>query len=187
MQLLCSRLAMTVLLLALLAGCAGPAPAPPGTTVEQVNLVLFQGRWYEIASSQPWFQAGCVCSKADYLLHGDEMALQNTCRQHSSQGEEYTRTFVGEPVPGTGNAQLTLSFRWPFKGGYWVIGLDPDYQWAVVGSPDRQNLWVLARQPRLDPGLLIRLLEMARLKGFDTSRVRKTEQDCAKKPNNPTG
>jgi apolipoprotein D and lipocalin family protein len=169
---------LLLLVLGLLAGCAAPAPAPPGTTVEQVNLVLYQGRWFEIASSQPWFQRGCVCTQADYLLHGQEMVIRNSCRQYSSQGEEYSRTFLAEPVPGTGDAQLILSFRWPFKGGYWVIGLDPDYQWALVGSPDRQNLWVLARQPRLAPGLLIHLLEIAKLKGYDVSRVRKTEQDC---------
>ena len=182
---LCSRLAAALFLallalLALLAGCAGQAPAPPGVTVEQVNLVLYQGRWHEIASSQPWFQSGCVCTQADYLLHGDEMVIKNTCRQHSSQGQEYVRTGIARAVPGTGNAQLSVSFHWPWRGGYWVLGLDPDYQWALVGSPDRKNLWVLAREPRLDPGLFIRLLEMAQLKGFDTSRVHKTEQECAR-------
>ena len=167
-------------LLLLLAGCAGPAPAPPGVTVEKVNLVLYQGRWYEVASTHPWFQAGCVCTRADYLLHGDEMVIKNTCRQLAPSGREHSRTFVAEPLPGTGDAQLTLHLRWPFKGGYWVIGLDPNYQWALVGSPDRQNLWVLSRQPRLDPGLLVHLLEMAKLKGFDVDRVKMPEQDCEK-------
>jgi apolipoprotein D and lipocalin family protein len=169
-----------LLALALLAGCGGPAPAPPGTTVEQVNLVLYQGRWYEIASSQPWFQSGCVCTRADYLLHGDELVIKNTCRLHAARGREYVRTGIAQAVPGTGDAQLSVSFHWPFKGGYWVIGLDPEYQWALVGAPDRQNLWVLSREPRLDPGLLLHLLEMAQLKGFDISRVKKTEQECAK-------
>lgn len=175
-------IALTALLLALLlllAGCA-TAPAPPGVAVEQVNLVLYQGRWYEVASSHPWFEEGCVCAKADYLLHGEELVITNTCRRLNARGEERKRTFVAKPVPGRGNAQLTLHFRWPFKGGYWVIGLDPDYQWAVVGSPDRQNLWVLAREPRLDPALFLRLLEMAKLKGYDTSRVRLSEQGCDK-------
>lgn len=172
--------ALPVLLLALLAGCAGPALAPPGVTVERVNLVLYQGLWHEIASSQPWSQEGCVCTQARYALHGEEVVIKNTCRRFTPQGEEYSRTFLAQPVPGTGNAQLILNFRWPFKGGYWVIGLDPDYQWALVGSPDRRHLWVLARQPRLDPGLFVHLLEMAKQKGYDTSRVRLTEQECGK-------
>lgn len=169
---------LLLLLLALVAGCAGPAPAPPGMTVPQVNLVLFQGRWYEIASTRPGFEAGCVCSKADYLLHREDLVIQNTCRQLVPSEEEKSRTYLAEPVPGTGNAQLILHFRWPFKGGYWVIGLDPEYQWAVVGAPDRQNLWVLSRQPRLDPGLLVQLLEQA--KGFPVERVKMTEQSCQK-------
>lgn len=173
-------LAILALILVLLAGCAGPAPAPPGVAVEQVNLVLYQGLWHEIASSQPWFQEGCVCTQAHYTLHGPEMAIKNSCRRHSATGREYARTAIATPVPDTGDAQLSVSFHWPFRGGYWVIGLDPDYQWALVGSPDRKNLWVLARQPRLDPGLLSRLLETAKQKGFDTSRVRMTEQECGK-------
>lgn len=170
---------LLLLLLALVAGCAGPAPAPPGMTVPQVNLVLFQRRWYEIASTRrPGFEAGCACSKADYLLHREKLVIHNTCRQLVPSGEEKSRTYLAELVPGTGNAQLILHFRWPFKGGYWVIGLDPEYQWAVVGAPDRQNLWVLSRQPRLDPGLLVQFLEQTKAKSFPVERMKMTEQSC---------
>ncbi|MBI5524313.1 MAG: lipocalin family protein [Desulfarculus sp.] len=174
------RAALLLLMPLLLAGCGGPALAPPGVAVERVNLVLYQGLWHEVASSQPWYQEGCVCTQARYTLHGEELVIKNTCRRHSAQGQEYARTGLAAPVPGTGGAQLSVSFHWPFRGGYWVIGLDPDYQWALVGSPDRRNVWVLAREPRLDPGLLARLLETAKQKGFDTSRVRMTEQECGK-------
>lgn len=174
------RAALLLLLPLWLLGCAGPAPAPPGVAVERVNLVLYQGLWHEIASSQPWFQEGCVCTQARYTLHGPEMVIKNSCRRHQPQGREMARTAVATPVPGTGDAQLSVSFHWPFRGGYWVIGLDPDYQWALVGSPDRQNLWVLARQRTMDPGLLVHVLEIAKQKGFDTSRVRMTEQECGK-------
>ena len=37
-----------------------------------------------------------------------------------------------------------LPFVW---GDYWVLGLADDYSWAVVGSPDREYLWILARSP----------------------------------------
>jgi len=180
MKLLAPLLAILALNLALLAGCAGPAPAPPGVAVEKVNLVLYQGLWHEIASTQPWFQEGCRCTRAQYTLHGDEMVVKNSCRRLSLQGEEHARTGLARPVAGTGDAQLSVTFTWPFTGGYWIIGLDPGYQWAVVGTPGRQNLWVLARQTSLDPGLLVHLLEMAKHKGFDTSRVRMTEQGCEK-------
>jgi lipocalin len=40
-----------------------------------------------------------------------------------------------------------VSFFWPFKADYWVIGLDPNYRWAVVGNPDRKYLRILVRPP----------------------------------------
>lgn len=40
--------------------------------------------------------------------------------------------------------------RWRlFWGDYWVIGLDDEYQWAVIGTPDRACGWILARTPTL--------------------------------------
>ena len=48
------------------------------------------------------------------------------------------------------HAKLKVWFFWPFKGDYWIIDLDPDYQWAVVGVPSRKYLWILSRTPTLD-------------------------------------
>ena len=44
-----------------------------------------------------------------------------------------------------------LPFVW---GDYWIIGLADDYSWAVVGSPDRDYLWILARTPTLETARL---------------------------------
>ena len=53
------------------------------------------------------------------------------------------------------NAKLEVSFvsflGWrPFWGDYWIIGLDENYKWAVVGTPSRKYGWVLSRTPQLD-------------------------------------
>lgn len=39
-------------------------------------------------------------------------------------------------------APVFLSFLPMVWGDYCVIGLDPDYRWAIVGSPDRKYLWL---------------------------------------------
>ena len=33
---------------------------------------------------------------------------------------------------------------------YWVVELDPEYRWAVVGGPSRKYLWILSRTPTMD-------------------------------------
>ena len=67
-------------------------------------------------------------------------------------------------------------------GDYWVIGLADDYSWAVVGSPDREYLWVLSRTPRLDDERLAAARAAARANGFDLDRLRPTEQRGDRQP-----
>jgi apolipoprotein D and lipocalin family protein len=77
-------------------------------------------------------------------------------------------------VEGSGGARLRVSFFWPFYGDYWVVGLSPDYRWAVVGSPGRDYLWLLSRTPAMAPGDYDAAVAIARREGFDTSRLRPT-------------
>ncbi len=163
--------------LAGLAGCA-PPPAPPGVTVPSLNLVLFQGLWHEIASTHPWRQQGCVCSQTRYTLHGDEVVMRETCRVSSPQGREYSRVAIARPLKKAGDAQWVVSRFWPFEDGYWVLGLALDQRWAVVGSPDRQDLWILARAPRLDPADYQMAVDIASQKGWPVKRLQPSRQGC---------
>jgi apolipoprotein D and lipocalin family protein len=67
-----------------------------------------------------------------------------------------------------------VSFFWPIYADYWVLGLDPDYQWAVVGSPSREYLWILSRSPDLAEPQMEQALAIARAQGFDLSRLMRT-------------
>ncbi len=165
-------------LVALLAAGCAPALAPPGTTVERVDLVRYAGPWYEIASTQPWFQRGCVCTMAQYLLHGDELVVQNTCRDGGPEGDLRRATGRGRALEGGDGAQLAISFWWPWEAGYWILALDPDYRWAVVGAPSQDHLWVLSRQRTMDPAEYLRAVAIARDKGWPADRLVLTEQPC---------
>ena len=74
------------------------------------------------------------------------------------------------------NSKLKVTFFWPFSGRYWVLDLDPEYRWAMVGTPDRKYLWVLSRTPKLDPEVLERLLARAHQMGYSTERMIYTKQ-----------
>jgi apolipoprotein D and lipocalin family protein len=56
-------------------------------------------------------------------------------------------------------------------GDYWIIGLAPDYSWAVVGDPGRDYLWILARAPHLDDASTAVAQAAARDNGFDVRRL----------------
>ena len=64
-------------------------------------------------------------------------------------------------------------------GDYWVIGLAPDYSWAVVGEPGRKYLWILARAPQLDDESIAAARAAARASGYDLERLVLTPQTKA--------
>jgi len=152
---------------ALLGGCG--AFNPPLETVNFVNLERYTGRWYEIARYPHFFERGCTGVTADYSIRDDgRIEVINTCIESSLDGPERLIQGSARVADPTTNAKLKVSFFGPFEGDYWIIDLDEDYSYAVVGAPNRRFLWILSRTPTMDAetydGILQRLWEI----GYDT-------------------
>ncbi len=153
----------------------------PVSSVPEVDLARYVGKWYEIANFPVYFQRHCVGdTTADYGLTPEgDISVSNRCRTDSGFDEAQGKAVV---VEGSGNARVKVSFLWPFRSDYWVIGLDADYRWAVVGNPNRKVLWVMSRTPHLPKNLLDAALNSAALQGFDMTQLRYTTQGIAGKP-----
>ena len=150
----------------------------PVVSVPSVNLARYSGKWFEIASFPMFFQRKCIGdTTAEYApAKGDAIGVLNRCRTESGYDEA---TGTATVIDGFGNSRLKVSFFWPFKADYWVIGLDPDYRWAVIGTPDRKYLWILSRTPQLAVTETATALESARGQGFDTTQLQYTLQTPA--------
>jgi apolipoprotein D and lipocalin family protein len=168
---------MRALILAALLGLAACGATPPGPetprTVERVDLSRYLGLWHEVARLPQRFQDSatlrCEEVTAEYAaLDAGRISVRNSC-VNALDPARPRRVATGQAyvVEGSENTRLRVSFFWPFYGDYWVFGLDPDYRWAVVGSPSRRSLWVLSRTPTLPPAELERALATARAQGFD--------------------
>jgi len=72
-----------------------------------------------------------------------------------------------------------VSFFGPFWGAYWIIDLDPDYRWAVVGVPDRKYLWILSRTPQMDEAVYEAIVSRLPAQGYDPGRLQRTPQPRA--------
>jgi len=152
----------------------------PVSSVPAVDLSRYLGKWYEIASFPMFFQRNCLGdTTAEYALRPDgAVAVTNRCRTASGFDQADGNATV---VPGSGNAQLKVSFFWPFRANYWIIGLDESYRWAVVGNPNRKYLWILSRTPQLPKDQLDAALKTATAQGFDLAQLRYTSQRAAAK------
>lgn len=165
---------------ALPANAQSPAPLAPLATVPGVDLDRYMGRWYELARFPNRFQSDCIGpATADYQLRpGGTVQVTNRCPQAGGKTDEA----IGEArrIGPAGSAKLEVRFApvwlsWlPFVwGDYWVIDIDPAYQLAAVSEPNREYLWVLARQPQVDAAAWDALMSRLREKGFDLSRLQR--------------
>ncbi len=161
---------------ALLPGCAGMEPREPLTTVESVDLARYAGTWYEQARLPMWFQRHCVDSTATYTSHADgRIAVHNECV--TDKGTTDRADGMATVVDTTTHAKLAVTFDNWFarligpsrEGNYWILRLDPDYQTAIVGTPDRRYLWILSRTPVLDEATYQSLVHRAEQLGFRVS------------------
>ena len=162
---------------ALVASAAQAEPAPV-QSVAAVDLTRYLGKWYEIAAFPMFFQRNCVGdTTAEYALRPDgDISVTNRCRTAKGFDQAGGKAWA---VEGGANARLKVSFFWPFRSDYWVIGLDTEYRWAVVGNPDRKYLWLLSRTPQLAQGELDKALQAARAQGYDLSQLQYTVQAAA--------
>ena len=152
-------------------------------TVPSVDLDRYAGRWLEIARFPNRFQKQCVSDvTADYARRADgRIDVTNRCLRQDGILDEARG--VARVVDPTSNAKLKVRFApawlsvFPFGwGDYWIVGLAEDYRFAVVGSPNREYLWVLSRAPELPAEDWEEALQVARRNGFDVSRLLKTKQ-----------
>lgn len=152
----------------LLSACAHRLPLD-SQPMPQVDLSRYMGRWHEIARYTQFFERGCRDVTADYALRPDgKVDVANTCRKGEPPKVKTARAVGWSADPS--NSRLKVRFSWPFAGDYWIIGLDPQYRWAMVGSPRKDCFWLLAREPKLDAAIENQLFEQARRLGYDPAR-----------------
>ena len=151
----------------------------PLEVVGSVNLESYQGTWYEIARLPNRFEKGLKCITAHYELE------KNGKITVINKGHKIDNPGVIESVKGTAKVpneeepgKLKVTFFWPFYGKYWIIDLDKNYQYALVGSPSRKYLWILSRNKTMEDETFQRLTKIAREQEFDVSRLIRTPHNC---------
>ncbi|KAF8012558.1 hypothetical protein BT93_I0656 [Corymbia citriodora subsp. variegata] len=153
------------------------------TVVKGLDLERYVGRWYEIASLPTFFMPkDGTDTRATYALNknGTVDVLNETWvngKRNSIKGIAY------KDDPNSDEAKLKLKFYvppefpiFPIVGDYWVLYLDADYQYSIVGGPSRKSLFILSRKSHVDDETYKQLVQKAVDEGYDVSNLRKTPQ-----------
>ena len=168
-----------ILPVSFISGCAkffNPDLHPQGVAV--INPQKASGKWYEIASIPKGFATNCHCSYGEYQPLEKAIKATNYCRRGAANGPTSRASARLYPIPNTGNHKLLLKFSWPFQGEYWIIYMDPNYQYALSGTPSRRYLWITSKKPYLDQKTINKLKDIAKKQGYPVEKLKMTDQSC---------
>jgi apolipoprotein D and lipocalin family protein len=147
--------------------------------VPDVDLKRYAGTWYEIARLPNSFERNLKCITATYTLRDDGKItvlnkgrkIKDPLKTSSAKGVAW---LPDKNIPG----KLKVQFFWPFSGDYWILYLDKEYRYVLVGDPSYKYLWVLSRQKKMDEQTYYMLLEKATDQGYEVKPLIRVDQDC---------
>lgn len=163
--------------------------ADPIRPVEGLELDRYLGKWFDIRSIPNSFQRGCTNTTAEYAREdGGTIAVKNTCEKVDASGQfQNFEEAIGRAwVKNADNSVLKVSFACIFgfclesaAGDYWVLGLGPLdssglYSWAIVGTPNREYGWVLARTSKIDEATMAEIESAIVDQGYDPAEFNMT-------------
>lgn len=166
-----------LLLASLILAAPAVATTPlPNQPVRSLDLNHYAGVWHEIARLPMFFERKCLDGvTATYTPNPDgTVRVDNTCRTRKGQMAVTGVARIKDGQPGALEVRFApgwLSWLPVSWADYWVIEVDPAYQWAVIGSPGRKHLWILARKASMDRTLLRTLQEHSRQRGYEVDRM----------------
>ena len=169
------RTVLCVALLGLATACTSP---PDGVTpVTPFDVTRYAGKWFEVARLDHSFDRGLTDVSASYRLQPDG-SVEVINRGFATDKGEWKQADGKALFTGDANrASLKVSFFGPFYGGYHVIALDQQgYRWSMVIGPNRDYLWILARERQLPASVREQLVAQARQLGVAVDKLIWVEQ-----------
>ena len=148
------------------------------TTVKELDLNRYLGKWYEIARFPHSFEKNLVGVTATYTLKPDgKIEVLNEGLKNSLDGER-SKAIGKAKIPNKLEpGKLKVSFFWIFYADYYVLELDNvNYRYAMIGSSSDKYFWILSRTPQMDPAVYNMLLDKARNRGYNLEKLYKVPQ-----------
>ena len=148
-----------------------------------VDLDRYLGTWYEVGSVKQFFSIGLVNTTAQYSLNPDgSIRVENSGNYFVNNGPESRIVGAALPVEGSQN-KLNVAFFFGSPstnppGNYWIVDLDPDYQWAIVTDFTGLSGFLLTRTRTVSDDFYQELLNRASVKGVK-GRITPTRQPAA--------
>lgn len=146
--------------------------------ITYIDPAKYMGRWFEIARLPTLFQNGCSNVTAYYELSANNIInISNKCKIGKTYIEanaiainNFQPLFINDRtiIPGSFDVYFNNVNN---KSEYNILYVDNDYQYAVVGSKDRQYLWFLSRSPYTNDFPKIKMLNIAKSNDYNIDNL----------------
>ena len=146
-------------------------------TVASVDIERFMGDWYIISNIPTFFEKRATNAIENYRLNNyGQIETTFTFYQDSPDGIKKIYNPKGFIKNTKTNAEWRMQFLWPFKMPFFIIDLDKDYKYTVIGVPNRKYVWIMSREPFLELSIYNRIIGKLRNIGYDVSKIKKVLQ-----------
>jgi apolipoprotein D and lipocalin family protein len=165
---------LVVLVVALMgSSCAWNLKEPPNATVGYVDLPRYMGKWYMVASMDNQVERHFVNPTQTYALRGDNQTVDFTfaCSQDTAGAPPQDHHLTAIVLDRGASTQWNLNHWTFYHPDYEIIGLDPDYRWAAVGTPSHKYGWILSRRPHLSEADYQSALEVFHRQNYEAERM----------------
>lgn len=169
-----SRSLLTIVLLLITASVA--AADLPNQPVSALELSRYEGKWHEIAHIPVFYQRKCTGAATSTYTPNQDGSLRVLTTCTTSKGLKSVNGVAKYTSDNPGAFKVRFApawLRWLPQAwiDYWVIDIDPDYRWAVIGEPGRKHLWIMSRDTRMSRHLYEQLVARARDRGYPVKKL----------------
>jgi apolipoprotein D and lipocalin family protein len=166
-----------LVLLFLMNSCNSQDKMIDKTVVKELDIERYLGKWYEIGRYDHRFERGLVGVTASYSFRDDgKIKVVNTGFKETINGQKSEAIGKAKIPDPNAPSKLKVSFFWLFYGDYFVLELDENYQWAVIGSSTDKYLWILSRTAQMDETVYLELLNKLTTRGYDIDKLIRVAQ-----------
>lgn len=147
-------------------------------TASYVDMNRFTGDWYVIAVIPTPFEKGATNGIENYSLDEDGNIRVEYTFYKGSPGVKKTVMYQkGWIYNKETNADWRVRPLWPLKLPYYILEVDGEYTYTVIGTNNYKYLWIMAREPKIDSTLLKEIIKRQQDRGFDPEKIEYMEQN----------
>lgn len=145
-------------------------------TAPSISRERFAGRWFEIAHLPYHAEKNLVGSRKTFTLQEDGYKVEYEAAVGTLEGKSVKKEGYARIIDEN-NTHMRLKLFGPLEMDYMVLEKGPDYNYVVLGSPNKKQAWILSRTPNLEAKQYDSIVEHLKAQGYATDALIQVEQN----------